>query len=90
MIALRRFKLRRDRDISEVSGTGYVAEGVVFSTGAVALHWTGAYPATAVWPSIEAVVAIHGHQGATVVEWMDDEDGNPIKTQPALTTTSCT
>lgn len=78
MTATRRFRLRRYRDISGVSGTGCPAEGAVFSDGAVALHWTGAYPATGVWPDIESVIAVHGHQGATVVEWLDDEDGNPI------------
>jgi hypothetical protein len=28
-----------------------------------------------VWDSIESVVAIHGHGGATVVEWIDPEPG---------------
>jgi hypothetical protein len=85
----RRFRLRRYRDISGVSGTGCPAEGVVFSDGAVALHWTGAHPATAVWPDIESVIAIHGHHGATVVEWLDDEDGNSIEALPELEASSC-
>jgi hypothetical protein len=67
----RRFMLRRRRDVSGVTGTGRVADGVVFADGAVALRWRGTYPATAVWPGIAGVIAVHGHGGATVVEWID-------------------
>jgi hypothetical protein len=86
----RRFRLRRYQDISGVSGTGHPAEGVLFSTGAVALHWTGKYAATAVWPDIDSVIAVHGHGGATVIEWMDDEDGNPIDTATGYAASSRT
>lgn len=89
MTRIRRFRLRRYRDISGVSGIGYPAEGVVFSDGSVALHWTGDHPATAVWPDIESVVAVHGHHGATVVEWLDDEDGKPIEALPELEASGC-
>ncbi|MDX2973673.1 hypothetical protein PWY87_10450 [Kribbella solani] len=71
----RRFRLIRHQDVSGVSGTGPVAEGVQFSDGAVALRWYGDYPTTTVWDGIESVVAIHGHGGATVIEWMDPEAG---------------
>lgn len=69
----RRFDLFRHRDISGVSGTGPVAEGVQFSDGTVALRWPGADPSTAVWPSVESVLKIHGHSGATEIRWLDDE-----------------
>ncbi|GAA1711892.1 hypothetical protein GCM10009745_70010 [Kribbella yunnanensis] len=71
----RRFRLIRHHDVSGVSGTGPVAEGVQFTDGAVALRWYGDYPTTTVWDGIESVVAIHGHGGATEVEWLDDESG---------------
>jgi hypothetical protein len=67
----RTFELVRYRDPSGVSGTGVVAEGCEFSDGSVALRWRGENPATAVWPNIESVVAVHGHQGATEVRWAD-------------------
>lgn len=80
----RRFDLFRHRDISGVSGTGPVAEGVRFSDGTVALRWPGADPSTAVWPSVESVLKIHGHSGATEIRWLDEEphdhttlDGDP-------------
>lgn len=73
----RMFELYRHRDISGVSGTGVVAEGVQFSDGSVALRWRGANPSTAVWPSIESVLRIHGHAGATEVRWIDDASVEP-------------
>lgn len=74
----RRFVLERERDVSGVSGTGMVAEGVSFSDGRVALHWVanGEHQSTVVWDSIESVKAIHGHHGATKVRWIDDQQSN--------------
>jgi hypothetical protein len=68
----RTFELVRYRDLSGVSGTGVVAEGCVFTDGSVALRWRGNNPATAVWPDVESVLAVHGHQGATEVRWLVD------------------
>jgi hypothetical protein len=66
----RQFVLRRFEDVSGVSGTGVVAEGVQFSDGSVALRWLGERPSTATWWSIEDVEHIHGHKGLTVVAWV--------------------
>jgi hypothetical protein len=63
--APRAFYLERREDPSGVSGTGRVAEGVVFSNGWVALVWLSACPSLAFYPSIENVEAIHGHGGKT-------------------------
>ncbi|WP_432938192.1 hypothetical protein ACQPXM_26750 [Kribbella sp. CA-253562] len=71
----RRFRLMRYEDVSGVSGTGPVAEGVQFTDGAVALRWYGDYPTTTVWDGIDSVIAIHGHGGATEVEWLDPDPG---------------
>jgi hypothetical protein len=54
-----------------VSGTGVVAEGCEFTDGSVALRWRGDNPATAVWPDVESILAVHGHQGATEIRWID-------------------
>ena len=66
---MKRFKLVRHVDVSGVSGTGIVAEGVVFHDGQVAVSWFGQHHCVSVWPDIESVVAIHGHHGSTVIEW---------------------
>ena len=66
-----RFHLVRHRDVSGISGTGVVAEGVVWSSGAVALHWPGSPQATSIWSGIDSLLAVHGHDGATQVRWID-------------------
>ncbi|QNE21914.1 hypothetical protein F1D05_33375 [Kribbella qitaiheensis] len=69
----RTFELVRYHDLSGVSGTGVVAEGCVFTDGSVALRWRGNNPATAVWPDLDSVLAVHGHQGATEVRWLEPD-----------------
>jgi len=64
------FELHRDEDKSGISGTGVVAEGVLFSDGPVALRWIiGEHRSTVIWPCIAAVEAIHGHGGKTRIVW---------------------
>ncbi|MGW1949108.1 hypothetical protein ACWCRC_32895 [Streptomyces sp. NPDC001940] len=60
------FDLVRDTDISGVSGTGKVAEGVIFSDGEAVIHWLGTWPTTTPHPAgIVSIKAVHGHGGAT-------------------------
>ncbi|MGC4942059.1 hypothetical protein [Kribbella sp. DT2] len=87
----RTFELVRHRDLSGVSGTGVVAEGCVFTDGSVALRWRGNNPATAVWPDLDSVLAVHGHHGATEVHWLESwtEPSTPLdppqlETRPPL------
>ena len=69
---MRRFVLNRDEDVSGMSGTGLVAEGVVFSDGTAVLRWTVEYKSTCVYDSVDDLIAIHGHQGSTQVVWLSD------------------
>ena len=62
---MRRFNLVRDVDISGISGTGIVTEGVEFTDGTVAMRWRGVTPSTGLYEDVSDVVAIHGHEGAT-------------------------
>jgi hypothetical protein len=68
---MKRFTLERNSDVSGVSGTGTVAEGVMFSNGRAALSWRTDLTSTAVYDSICDLEAIHGHNGATTIEWID-------------------
>lgn len=68
----RTFWLIRHRDVSGVSGVGIVAEGTVWSSGAVALHWPTPPRSTSVWLSIADMLDAHGHNGDTTVAWIDD------------------
>jgi hypothetical protein len=63
------FKLVRKRDVSGVSGTGIVAEGVTFERGHTVICWTRPPYSVAVFESPEAVLAVHGHDGNTKIEW---------------------
>ena len=67
---MKTFTLERDIDVSGISGVGTVAEGIEFSTGKVAIHWiSNDHHSTVVWDSIDSVIAIHGHNGATRLVW---------------------
>jgi len=61
------FWLERVEDNSGVSGTGRVAEGVVFSNGWCALTWLTEYTSVTFYQSIADVEAIHGHKGNTKI-----------------------
>jgi hypothetical protein len=67
------FHLVRHVDVSGISGTGVVAEGVEWTDGSVALHWGGRFPTTTVWADgIDALLTIHGHNGSTTIRWLDE------------------
>lgn len=72
------FVLARDTDVSGVSGTGIVANGILWPDGQAAIHWTGStYPTTTPHPGgMDSVLAVHGHGGATRVAWQTI-DGPP-------------
>lgn len=70
--SLRRFTLQRNEDASGVSGTGIVAEGVEFTGGKVAMTWLTPMAIVEVADSIHVIEAIHGHEGRTVVVWLDE------------------
>jgi hypothetical protein len=65
----RLFKLMRDTDITGVSGAGHVADGVVFGDGTVVMRWLSEHRSTAVYANLDDLIAIHGHDGATRVEF---------------------
>ena len=70
---MRRFNLVRHDDVSGVSGVGRVAQGIEFDSGEVEMCWLGTYRIVEHAPNIHAIVAVHGHGGKTVVEWLDEE-----------------
>ncbi|WP_041560288.1 hypothetical protein [Nocardia farcinica] len=68
---MRTFVLERAEDVSGVSGTGTVAEGIELPDGRVAIRWcVGEHRSTVVWDSLESVEKIHGHNGATAVRFL--------------------
>lgn len=71
---MRYFHLVRKEDVSGVSGTGKVAEGIEFHDGQVVLSWYGVHHTIEVLPSIDTLLAIHGHDGRTVVDDIIEAD----------------
>lgn len=71
-VAMRRFLLDRFEDISGVSGTGFVAEGVVFSDGTAALRWLTDPSSTAIYATVDDLLDVHGHNGSTRLQWVDE------------------
>lgn len=72
---MRRFMLQRDVDETGVSGTGKVAEGVVFTCGRVALTWLTPWTSVAVYDNVEVLEHLHGHGGKTRVVYVDGTHG---------------
>jgi len=62
------FYLHRKEDESGISGTGRIAQGIVFDNGKVALTWLSAHPTVTVYDNLGEVRAIHGHSGKTEVQ----------------------
>ncbi|MFJ4735237.1 hypothetical protein ACIP6V_23685 [Streptomyces sp. NPDC088770] len=69
----RLFILRRDQDVTGVSGPGDVADGVQWPDGTVALRWRDR-PSTSVWDSLKLMLSVHGHDGATKAVFSDTDD----------------
>lgn len=70
---MRRFTLHRADDVSGVSGTGAVAEGVEFADGTCAMRWLTTTASTAVYASAADIITIHGHEGRTRLVWQDPD-----------------
>jgi len=68
---MKRFVLDRREDETGVSGTGYIAEGVLFDNGKCALAWLSRYRSVTVFDNMDEVKAIHGHDGKTIIQWID-------------------
>jgi len=66
---MKTFYLNRLLDVSGVSGVGRVAEGCQFHDGMCVLSWLGTIPSIEIHPSVESLLMIHGHQGATTIVW---------------------
>jgi len=78
---MKMFVLVRSEDVSGVSGTGIVAEGVQFSDGTVAMRWLRHPYSVAFYASIDDVERIHGHGGRTRIVWQcvsvsENDNGN--------------
>lgn len=70
---MRRFVMVRDVDVSGVSGEGVVIWGLECPDGRVLYRWNTSTATSVAADSIADVVAVHGHDGATRLVWLDSE-----------------
>lgn len=82
---MRRFVMHRQNDVSGVSGTGVVLEGVLFSTGVVVIHWLTPPPrgSISVFDSLDQFLGIHVRphpDNRTVLVFEDGEQLAPSPT----------
>jgi len=72
---LREYYLQRNEDFSGVSGTGIVAEGVIMPSGKCIHEWSQSYVTSHnIYPNIQSVQHIHGHEGRTIVKFYDEKE----------------
>lgn len=70
----RRFHLQRTTDVTGVSGTGRVADGILWPDRTASVRWTGPRPSVVFWDGgIADAEHVHGHGGHTVIVWDDPE-----------------
>lgn len=67
----RRFYLQRNTDVTGVSGTGRVADGILWTDGTVSVRWLGERPSTVFWDDLAHAEHVHGHGGHTRIVWLD-------------------
>ena len=70
---MQQFILYRKVDFTGLSGTGIVADGVIFNNNKVAMCWRGSLSSIVIHDSIENVEKLHGHGGHTEIVYFVDE-----------------
>lgn len=68
---IKRFYLERKEDVSKVSGTGVIAVGVQFPDKKAIMQWQTAIKSVVIYDSVENLIKVHGHDGKTVLKWLD-------------------
>jgi len=66
------FYLVRNEDVSGVSGTGVVAEGVIYFDGQVSMKWKAEVNSLVVYKNIRELEIIHGHGGRTKIVYLGE------------------
>ena len=77
----RRFYLVRD-DHDVVNAAGQVAEGILFSSGKVALNWKAKPSSLQTFDSMADLMTVQDRNGITRVQWLDQEPQAPTRVVP--------
>lgn len=71
---MRRFEMHRHNDVSGISGTGVVAEGVLFDDNSAVIKWKSDKPSTVIWQNFDHAISVHSHNGGTEFVFLDKEN----------------
>jgi hypothetical protein len=73
----RRFYLERRDDVTGLSGTGRVLEGVIWQSGKVTVEWRGPLSTITIYDNFETFekLHVHGHPSQNVVRWLEPHKG---------------
>jgi len=66
---MKQFELVRIEDVSGISGTGIIAEGIQFSNGVCVLNWLTEHSSLGIYQSADELCAIHCHEGKSYIKW---------------------
>lgn len=80
-MSMKTFQLHRKRDVSGISGTGIVAEGVQFTDNTCVIRWFSKFPSTNIYASMTDLLNIHGHDGMTDVVFVTELSKDTIPEQ---------
>ena len=80
LINSRRFYFKRTTDVSGVSGTGRVLDGVQLPSGKIVVEWRPPTHTISFFNSIHDFEAIHCHEGKGVVIWIDEDENKKEET----------
>lgn len=67
MERLKQFYILREEDPSGVSGTGIIAQGVIFPSGKVVMEWCTTHTSIGIYESIDKIQMVHAHKGTCIV-----------------------
>lgn len=70
---MRRFQLNRIQDVTGISGTGVIANGVEHVPGGVCTLFWLKHETTGQYPSIEKLQAIHCYNNNASIQWIDPD-----------------
>lgn len=73
----RRFYLERENDVTGLSGTGRVLEGVLWQGGKVTVQWRPPLSTITIYDSFEIFeqLHVHVHSSTNVVRWLEHSSG---------------
>ena len=83
MDKIHHFYLNRIEDVSDTSGTGIVARGVILPSGHCVLEWLTFTSSIAIYKNLNDVMEIHSHGGKTEIVMGDPPKKKGRKAKPA-------